>query len=182
MDIRRHSFADLLTIENILSVDSVELLQSIAPPHSCCGVTLPENLNELTIGELLRLQQVESNIENLLTIVAEVILGTTKEKLLAEKADKVQGLLNWLTAELKRIGALFSKVGRTPTPEEVQAGYHSLKFGAFGLLDWYAQRQGYCDQNDAAQVPWVRVYQCMKMDNERDAYSRRLSKIMSKKK
>lgn len=180
MNIRKRPFAELLAIEDILSADSVELLQSLAPPEECCGVKIPKNLNELSIGALLRIQQVEPNADSLLAVVAEVLLGVSKKELYAEKAEKVQGVLNWLSAELKRIGALFASVGRQPSPEEVQAGYHSLKFGAFGLLDWYAQRQGYADQNDAANVPWLRVYQCMKIDNEKEAYSRRLSKIMSK--
>ena len=37
-------------------------------------------------------------------------------------------------------------------PEEIKAGINDLDFGPFGIIDWYAHRQGYQDQDDAAKV------------------------------
>ena len=40
---------------------------------------------------------------------------------------------------------------------------------------------GITNHDDALSVPWLRVYQCMKMDAERDAYERRLRDIVNAK-
>ena len=83
-----------------------------------------------------------------------------------------------------RIGAHRSVVRKhkhQPTPEEIKAGINDLDFGPFGIIDWYAHRQGYQDQDDAAKVAWVRVCECMRIDNERIAFERRLREIMANK-
>ena len=76
----------------------------------------------------------------------------------------------WVGRELERIAALFASTSNQPTPEEIKAGINDLDFGPFGIIDWYAHRQGYQDQDDAAKVAWVRVCECMRIDNERIAF------------
>lgn len=82
---------------------------------------------------------------------------------------------------MERIAALFASTSNQPTPEEIKAGINDLDFGPFGIIDWYAHRQGYQDQDDAAKVAWVRVCECMRIDNERIAFERRLREIMANK-
>ena len=74
---------------------------------------------------------------------------------------------------------LFESLTPQATAKEKQAGIDTLHFGLFGMLDWYALRMGITNHDEVLQVPWMRIYTCMEMDNLRHAYERRYSKITS---
>ena len=47
------------------------------------------------------------------------------------------------------------------------------------MLDWYALRMGYQDQENVKDVPWMRVYKCMDMDVKRIQYQKRLQEVIN---
>ena len=99
-----------------------------------------------------------------------------------EDVNDVFGFVNFVANEILRINKVFSSIKVSYSPEEREAGVEELPFGSFGVLDWYAQRMHIANQNEVRDIAWVRIFQCMKNDNERNEYERRLSKIYSKKK
>ncbi len=169
----------MFALERILTEESKRTLQTAPKPGEVCGVAVPHDLNDLTIGELFSLKA--DSQHDLVEHIASIVLRIDPLRLYDERADKVFGLLFWVGRELERISKLFERANRKPTPEEVKAGALNLDFGPFGILDWYATRQGYKDQNEVMGVPWVRIYECMRIDNERAAYERRLQEILAKK-
>ena len=65
--------------------------------------------------------------------------------------------------------------------DEIAAGVNDLDSGPFGLVDWYARRMGYKDHDEVLRVPWLRVWQTMKIDADRDDYERRLRDVINAK-
>ncbi len=177
--IKKRTTRQVLAIERVLTPESRAALQTLPKPNKVCGVRTPLNLNDLTIGDLFSLQA--DGVHALIERIASVILKVHPRRCYNERADKMLGFVFWVGRELERIAALFASTGNQPTPEEIKAGINDLDFGPFGIIDWYAHRQGYQDQNDAAKVAWVRVCECMRIDNERIAFERRLREIMANK-
>ena len=169
----------MLAIERALTPESRAAILSLPKPNKVCGVRVPRNLNDLTIGDLLSLQV--DGAHALIERIAAVILKVHPRRCYNERADKMLGFVFWAGRELERIARLFASVANEPTPDEIKAGINDLDFGAFGILDWYAHRQGYQDQNDAAKVAWVRVRECLRIDNKRAAFERRLREIIANK-
>ena len=178
------STARILRIEKALTPSSRAWLNHQPRPDRLFGRRVPDSLDGLTFGELLGLQEIEgtSNGDSIV-IVARTVLKTRRPAawILRTRADRVFGFLAFVTRELERIGKLFKAIEHTPDEDELAAGVNDLDFGPFGLVDWYARRMGYTNHDDALSVPWLRVYQCMKMDAERDAYERRLRDVVNAK-
>ena len=177
--IKKRTTRQVLAIERVLTPESRTALQTLPKPNKVCGVRTPLNLNALTIGDLFSLQA--DGVHALIEQIASVILKVHPRRCYNERADKMLGFVFWVGRELERIAALFASTSNQPTPEEIKAGINDLDFGPFGIIDWYAHRQGYQDQDDAAKVAWVRVCECMRIDNERIAFERRLREIMANK-
>lgn len=162
--------------------EMVEILHKQERPETLCGIHVPENLNMISYGTLDDLHGIKADSMESVYQVAEILLGITKEQLDQEDVNKVWGFVTFVTNEVDKINKLFEKIKPTHTSDEIRAGIEKLDFGSFGVLDWYAKRQGISNQNDVRDVAWVRIYQCMKMDNEQAAYEKRLREIISKKK
>ena len=173
----------VLLLSDILTAESQQLLLSLPKPNKVLDVTLPDNLDDLTIGELFKFQQSAQggNMVDVIGCCAEVLLGRPIEKVLAHRADNVIGMVLWVSQEVQRIGDLFRKVQAPPTPEAVQAGVDKLNFGAFGIVDWFANRQHISDHDKVMNVPWVRVLECMRIDNERSQFEQRLRDVLMSK-
>lgn len=169
----------MLAIERVLTPESRAAILSLPKPDKVCGVRVPRNLNDLTIGDLFSLQV--DGAHALIERIATVILKVHPRRCYNERADKMLGLVFWVGHELERIAGLFASVANEPTSDEIKAGINNLDFGPFGVIDWYARRQGYRDQNAAANVAWVRVYKCMEIDNKQAAFERRLREIIANK-
>lgn len=93
----------------------------------------------------------------------------------------VFGVINFVRSELERINNLFASIKISHTPEEIAAGVEDLNFGTFGVIDWYAKRMGITNQDEVYNVAWIRIYTCMKNDNEKAEYESRLNKQYTEK-
>lgn len=149
-------------------------------PDVLCGVPVPQNLNALSYGTLDDLQTA-AKADDVICEVCKILLGIDADKLIDEDVNKVFGFTNFVTKQLDGINKLFAKIKPHYSNEEKEAGIESLNFGSFGVLDWYAQRMHIANQNEVRDIAWVRIYQCMKNDNEKNEFERRLSMVYSKK-
>jgi len=157
-----------------------ELFMQLVRPDMVFGKKVPQDLNDLTFGELLRLQEITDN--TLFTLPAKVLLKVSEERVMEEEAIKVLSFSSFVVQELKRIGQVFASTNVPPTPEEIKAGVDKLDFGPFGLIDYYAKRMGIQDHDKVLRFPWVRVYKCLEMDAKKNVYERNLREIYAKKK
>lgn len=177
-----------MTVKEFLILSSVasntsevgESIRSLPYPAFVGGHKVPNNLNDLTIGQLIELQTMTDEKECLF-VPCRVLFGMDKEQVLSLQAIDVIGLSLWIAKEVGRISELFASASVPPTSEEKQAGVERLSFGMFGILDYYALRMGITDHEDVERVPWVRVYKCMEMDAAKIQYERRLRIIYQKR-
>lgn len=148
-------------------------------PHFVAGQRVPDNLNALSIGQLIDLSKLADSNDSLYS-VAEVVMGLKREDVAKARAVDVVMLVGWVTSEVEKINKLFEAADTNkPTATEKKAGIDTLRFGLFGMLDWYAVRMGISDHDKVLQTPWLRIYKCMEMDNKRRAYEVRLQKIQA---
>lgn len=161
--------------------DLLERLRKQPSPQFLCGKSVPADLNALSYGELDDLQTAASS-EDVIAETAKILLGVKAEDLLNEDVNAVFGFSNFITSEITRINKIFSSIKPSYSKEERAAGIESLNFGSFGVLDWYAQRMHIANQNEVRDIAWVRIYQCMRNDNDKNEFERRLYQIYSKKK
>ena len=167
---------EFLILSAVTKEDLQAKLSRLQRPSFVYGVRVPETLNDLTLGELFALQAISSE-QDAIIIPCKVILGLEESQVMKAKADEVFGFVLWVAEEMKRINKLFERTRIPPTKEEKQAGVEKLNFGAFGILDWYAQRMGYLDHEAVEHVKWKRVYKCLEMDAQRAMYERRLREV-----
>lgn len=154
----------------------VEKIKSLPRPSFIGKHKVPDDLNGITIGQLLELQGMRDE-KDCLFIPGKVLFGMDEHDVLSSSAEDVLSLSVWIAKEVDRIAKLFASTSVTPTSEEKQAGVENLKFGMFGILDYYALRMGITDHEEVERVPWVRVYKCMEMDAAKIQYERRLRTI-----
>ena len=155
-----------------------------------CGYTIPENmerpiyvgdkkcpedLNDLTIGQLIELGQTDGAEADYR--IAEIVLGYDRETTDKCRAVEVVPFISWVGTEVKKINRLFESISHKPTAKERQAGVEALQFGLFGMLDWFAKRMGITNHDEVLSVPWLRIYKCMDMDNKTQQYEKRLNEI-----
>lgn len=138
---------------------------------------VPQNLNELTIGQLIELSQLEDTTESIYRI-AEIVMGLNRKEIDKARAVDVVRFAGWVCSETKKINKLFDSIGSDkPTAKEKKAGIDTLRFGLFGMLDWYALRMRIQNHDDVLGVPWMRIYKCMDMDSKKQKYERNLQRI-----
>jgi hypothetical protein len=166
------AFSDYLT-------DSIkQRLQDIPCPVRVCGREVPKNLNDLTIGQLIRISN--ASRDDIAFVFCREILGIdSKKKVVRTPARVVVPFLFWTAKEIERITKMFNSLKVNYTNDELQAGVKKLDSGSFGILDWYATRMGYKDHNEVMNVPWLRIWQCTKIDTDINNYNRRLHDIMT---
>lgn len=139
----------------------------------------PENLNKLTIGQLIDLSGLSDTNGSLYAIVKTILDMDRAEADKARAVDVVR-FVGWVSGEVEKINKIFDKVSpERPTMIEKRAGIDKLKFGLFGMLDWYALRMGIGNHDEVLNTPWLRIYKCMDMDSKRRAYDRRLQKLQA---
>ncbi len=180
---QKMTFGEYLVLADIGTVEKEipELVTELSRPFECCGVRVPETLNDITFGQLTRLQGMGNGVQ-LFFEPCRAVLGVTDEAVLAERAIVVIALASWVSREITRINKLFATTRVAPTSEELNAGVETLDFGPFGLVDYFAIRMGMTDHGAVEHVPWVRVYQCLKIDADKTKYERRLRKVYEEKK
>lgn len=138
----------------------------------------PVDLNALTIGQLIDLSALEDNNESVYKVV-ETVLGMKRTDIDRARAVDVVRFVGWVSSEVEKINKIFESSDMKPTQQEKRAGIEALKFGLFGMLDWYAIRMGISDHDEVLGTPWLRIYKCMDMDNKKRAYEIRLQKVQA---
>ena len=149
--------------------------EDFARPEYVGEVKCPEDLSALTIGQLIEIGEADGPDTDYRII--EIVLGMDKSETDKCRATEVVAFLSWIGRQVKKINRLFEQVQTKPTAKEKQAGVDNLQFGLFGILDWYAKRMGITNHDEVLQVPWLRIYKCMDMDNKVEQYQRRLNEI-----
>lgn len=170
--------ADVLRWEPYLEDDQVAALKAVACPARVGLIETPQDLNDITLGQLVRLETIGAE-KGVFAAIAEVLLDKDEAWAMKAPALEMLGLRNMVVAEQERIANLFASLGREHTAAEVMAGIEKLNFGMFGLADWYARRMGITDHDEAFETPWVRVWQCRKNDQEEADYQRRLQTVQT---
>lgn len=135
-------------------------------------VETPENLDSLTFGNLIKLSRLKDG-SSIFYDVCKIVLDLDKAAVDKARAIDVVSFVGWVTGEVNRINKLFSRLSEKPTDNERKAGIDKLNFGLFGMVDRYARRMHIQNHDEVMGVPWIRVYQCLKMDNEVDKFQRR---------
>lgn len=153
----------------------VERIKALPTPKEVCGAKVPENLNGMTMGQLLELQGCSQ--EDIMVKAVPIILGVPEKRVQHEQAERVLSFNMFVARELKRIADLFASIVVPLTPLQERAGYGKLDFGPFALIDSFALRMRITDHEEVERVPWIRVFQCMKMDAEREICRRRAEEI-----
>ena len=171
---------EFLILATVTKDDMQAKLSRLQRPSSVCGVRVPQDLNKLTIGEIMELQGITTETDAI-TVPCRVILQLEEREVMNEDAEKVFGFIMWVAKEMERINKLFERTHVPPTQEEKEAGVEQLNFGGFGILDWYARRMGIVDHEYAGYTPWPRVFKCLEMDAQKTLYERRLHQVYKKK-
>lgn len=151
-------------------------LRKAKRPNFVCGKEVPPNLNTITYGQLDDFSRISQYNEDPAVKVFSILLGIEAPHVYELNVFDVFGILNFIKNELERINGLFASIQVSHTSEEIAAGIEDLNFGTFGVIDWYAQRMGITNQDEVYDVAWIRIYTCMKNDNEKAEFEQRLNK------
>lgn len=154
----------------------LETLKKAQRPNFVCGKEVPANLNTITYGQLDDFSRISQTNDDPAVKVFSILLGLEAAQVYELNVFDVFGMLNFVRSELERINALFASIKVTHSSEEIAAGVEELNFGTFGVIDWYAKRMGITNQDEVYNVAWIRIYTCMKNDNEKSEYEQRLNK------
>lgn len=150
--------------------------ERLSKPMFVSGKVVPDDLNELTFGQIVKLQEIQK-MEDMFFTPLKVIFGMSIDEVMNAEATEVVRFAAWVAREMVRINKLFASTNRKPTEKERRAGVENLKFGIFGTVDYYAQRMGISDHEEVMSVPWIRVYKCLQIDSEKAKYELRLRKV-----
>lgn len=168
--------ADVLRWEPFLEDDQINELKEVAPPARLGGIDAPQDLNDLTLGQLIQLEQIGAE-KGVFAAIAVVLLNKDEDWAMKAPALPMLGLRNMVVSEQDRIAGLFQSLVREPEAAEIMAGIEQLDFGMFGLADWYARRMGITDHDEVFNTSWLRIWQCRKNDIEEADYQKRLHNI-----
>lgn len=163
-------------------IDSLfKKLETQGRPAEIAGKPVPGNLDNLAFGKLALLQSIK-NVEEMLFTPLQILLDIKQEEALNLRAFHVIRFMLHIQHEISRIGKLFAAIRYKPSPEEIQAGINQINNGLFGTIDWYARRMRIANHREVEDIPWLRIYKCMEMDNKNAMYEKKLREIYSKKK
>lgn len=173
-------FVQFVMLMPYMTEDTIKGLVLLPCPRTFHKVAIPQDLQQETFGTLTRLQTAPKDNDYLKTCCALVsaLTGISTERVASSKAIEVLGIVNMIQVEMERIGKLFKSLESDKTSEEIRAGIEKLDFGAFGIVDWYAQRMGIVDHEEVFATPWARIYQCMRIDHEQGEFEKRYRKIL----
>lgn len=180
---QKRTFGEYMVLASVgkTEEDIAELIKQLPKPGNLFGARVPESLDDITFGQLVRLQGITEETE-IFFEPCRVLFDASDEQVSKEDAILIMGFAAWVSNEVQRINVLLSTTQLKPTSEEYQAGIDKLDFGSFGLVDYFALRMGITDHEQVMEMPWVRIYQCMKIDSEKAKFERRLRKVYENKK
>ena len=173
-------FVKFVMLMPYMTADTIKSLVLIPPPKKFHKKDVPDTLQMVTFGTLTQLQQAADSNDYLKTCckLVSVLTGVDERVVASRRAYDVLGIVNMIKDEMERIGKLFQSLQGDHSSDEVAAGIERLEFGAFGIVDWYAQRMGIIDHEEVFATPWARIYQCMKIDHEQGEFEKRYRKII----
>ena len=179
-----YPFAKFVTLMAYMTEQTIKSLVIIPCPKVFYKKAVPDTLQGVTFGTLVRLQQAPKDNDYLKTCCAlvSVLTGVPADIVASRRAYDVIGCVNMIQSEMERIGKLFQSLQGEKTSEEIRAGVNNLDFGVFGVVDWYAKRMGIIDHEEVFNTPWQRIFQCMRIDHEQGEFERRYRDIITKKK
>lgn len=154
-------------------------MERFSRPSQVADIKTPSNLFGLTLGQLITLSELPDNDDSFYT-VCEAVMGLGRTQVDEARAVDVVRLVGWVSGEVGKIAKMFKNADyNKPTPSEIKAGIKDVNFGLFGMLDWFALRMGIEDHDKVLQFPWIRIYKCLDMDNQKRAFEVRLQKIQA---
>lgn len=139
------------------------------PPVVCDKEIADSAINLITFAEYVKLAATKD--DNAFLLAAQEVFGITG--LRNENAERALGFLNWAAHGVARITDLFNKASIPATSEEKAAGVEKLRFGLFGIVDWYARRM-HISHAAAEETRWINLYKCLDMDVKTAIYERKL--------
>lgn len=151
-------------------------LEEMTRPLKVAGAKTPNDLNEMTIGQMVQLSECKTS-RDLFYITCKVLLNLDEKEVNNAFAVDVVRFCGWVLGQIKFINNLFDSVKSKPTAEEERAGINALSFGVFALIDWYALRMGIADHEEVTKITWSRVYKCLEMDYKKREFEKRLAKV-----
>lgn len=151
-------------------------LEKCTRPLKVGKILTPASLDDMTIGQMVQMSECKTGGQ-VFYKVCEVLLGMGAKQVDDCSAVEVVRFVGWVLGRVKVINDLFDKAKSKPSDEEVRAGINKLKFGIFGLIDWYALRMGITDHEEVTKVPWGRVYKCLDMDTRTNDFRKKLQKV-----
>lgn len=176
-------FIKFVMLMPYMTADTIKSLVLIPPPKKFNKRDVPDTLQMVTFGTLTQLQQAADSNDYLKTCckLVSVLTGVDERVVASRRAFDVLGIVNMIQSEMERVGKLFQSLQTDHTSDEVAAGIERLEFGAFGIVDWYAQRMGIIDHEEVFNTPWQRIYQCAKIDHEQGEFEKRYRKIIEQR-
>lgn len=173
-------FALFVRLMPYMTEGTIKALAFVPTPKKFCKAEIPQDLQLVSFGLLTRLQgaPVKDNYLQTCCNLVSVLTGIPADVVAGKKAVDVLGVVNMCQSEMRRIGKLFNSLQKEKTSDEVLAGIERLDFGVFGLVDWYAKRMNIIDHEEVFNTPWVRIFQCMKIDVENNEFERRYREIL----
>lgn len=144
-------------------------------PETICGHEVPDDLNMISYGMLDDFSRINTQ-EDPAAQILKIMFDVDDVEICEANVFDVFGFVNFIRNEIDRINKLFKSIKVNFSSEEIAAGVESLDFGTFGVVDWYARRMGITNQDEVYDVGWIRIFTCMKNDNEKNEYEARLHK------
>lgn len=154
-------------------------MEGFSRPSHVADVETPGNLFDLTLGQLITLSEIPDEDESFYT-VCNAVMELEHDEVDEARAVDVVRFVGWVSGEVGKVAKMFKKANvNKPSQSEIKAGINELDFGLFGMLDWFALRMGIEDHDKVLSFPWLRIYKCIDMDNQKRAYEIRLQKIQA---
>lgn len=168
-------FGEWLTIATHSIMLSALEIKKFSRPKYVGDHKTPETLAFITMRQLVQLSHAK-NIEDVFYLPCSVLLGMTDNETRNTFAVDVVRWAGWVSAEIDSINEVFKSLRPTYSTAEQNAGVENLSFGIFGLVDWYARRMGMTNHDEAYNVQWRTIVECLKIDMETNRYQQRLQK------
>ncbi len=179
-----YTYYEFLVLFNCCSIELQEEmlkeLRNAKCPTRILKKDVPADFNTLTYGMLDDINNASESSDPVLECI-KLLLQIEPTQAMKLSVYTVFGFANFCEREISRINEIFRSIKTNYSAEEIAAGIKELNFGSFGILDWYARRMGITNQNEVRDVAWIRIFNCMKNDNETNAYERRLREQYHKK-
>lgn len=174
-------YSEFLKYANLVRLDDIRSrLEERDLPEKILGWRVPV-LGAMRLGDLLELSEISNEDEAVLTPFRTLLDGSiTPDDIGGLDADTVLSFVFQVARQVQRLNELFNQEQPELTSEERQADPPS--FGVMGIVDYAMQRFGLSSYDEALRLKAVEVWQAMHIDNEREAYQRRLRKIYERKK